>query len=78
MGAEKGTAGLVEEALAATAGSVEDLAEEVGVSAHTLWGWAKGRRSPRPENLRKLTEVLEQRGRRLRSLAEELGGEADS
>lgn len=72
MAAEEETTALVEEALAATAGSVEDLAEEVGVSPHTLWGWAKGRRSPRPKNLRRLAEVLEERGRRLRALAEDL------
>ncbi len=72
MASEDGTAALVEEALAATAGSVEDLAEEVGVSPHTLWGWAKGRRSPRPENLRKLAEVLYDRGRRLSQIADDL------
>lgn len=77
MGDDESTAALVKRALDATTGSVEDLAEEVGVSPHTIWAWAKGRRSPRPENLRKLAEVLEKRGRLLSSIADDLRQESN-
>lgn len=76
MGDDESTAALVKRALDATTGSVEDLAEEVGVSAHAIWAWAKGRRSPKPENRRKLAEALEQRGRDLMTLAEDLSEDA--
>ncbi|MFW6201957.1 MAG: helix-turn-helix domain-containing protein [Gemmatimonadota bacterium] len=34
-----------------------ELAERVGVSPATLQSWAVGRRSPRPENARRLARV---------------------
>lgn len=67
---------LIRNALDAAAGSVEELAEEVGVKPHTLWSWASGRRSPRPENLEALADVLANRGEGLSEIAEELREEA--
>lgn len=67
---------IVQEALDAAAGSVEELAEEVGVKPHTLWSWRSGRRKPRPENVEALADVLERRGGRLSALAGELRASA--
>lgn len=53
-------------------GSVEALAEAVGVVPATLWAWAAGRRSPRRENLEALADALEARGDTLHRLAGEV------
>lgn len=53
-------------------GSVEALAEAVGVVPATLWAWAAGRRSPRRENLEALADALERRGGEFLELAEEI------
>jgi hypothetical protein len=44
----------------------------VDVSAHSLWGWVARRRSPEPENIRKLADVLEERSKKLATIAEQL------
>lgn len=52
--------------------SVEDLAREAGLSPHSLWAWAKERRNPNPESLRKLAKELDRRRHLLSGLADEL------
>ena len=51
---------------------LETLAKDVDVSAHSLWGWVARRRSPEPENIRKLADVLEERSKKLATIAEQL------
>jgi transcriptional regulator with XRE-family HTH domain len=63
---------VVEQAIAAAAGGVQTLAEEVGVSYGTIWAWAKGTRKPSPANRRKLARVLRKRAARLEVLADKL------
>lgn len=53
-------------------GSVEVLAEAVGVVPATLWAWAAGRRRPQRENLEALADALERRGGELLELAQEI------
>lgn len=74
---------LIRSALDRTAGSVDGLASELGVSYHTLWGWKAGRRTPNPRALRQFAEALEQRSHdleqiagRLREAAEDMDEEA--
>lgn len=68
---------LTKKALEVSAGTVEDLAAEAGVGAHTLWSWASGRRNPSPENLERLAEALERRGGELARLAAKIRRAAD-
>ena len=56
--------------------SVDGLADAAGVSRHTLYAWAAGRRNPSPENLQKLADALDARGEDLHGLADELRKEA--
>lgn len=63
---------MIEEAVQAAAGGVETLAEEVGVSYATLRYWMKGERNPSPDNLRRLADVLAQRGANLNRLSRQL------
>lgn len=62
----------VARACTASAGTVQALAEEVGVSYAALCSWSRGRRQPPPHRLRKLADVMEDRAQRLRDLAIEL------
>jgi len=68
----------IRRALEAATGTVESLAEEVGVGAATLWAWAAGRRRPRRENLRRLADALERGGTDLTSLANKIREVADT
>lgn len=68
----------IREALEAGTGSVEKLADAVGVVPATLWAWAAGRRQPRPENLRRLADALEARGDALHGMASKLREAADA
>ncbi len=52
--------------------SIEELAQETGISAGTLYAWQSGRRNPSPENLEKLAATLRRRGGQLERLADEL------
>lgn len=63
---------MIQRVLDAVAPRVEDVAEKAGLSPHSLWAWAKQRRNPSPESLRKLADELERRGGLLGSLASEL------
>jgi transcriptional regulator with XRE-family HTH domain len=65
-------AGSVATACTESAGTVQALAEEVGVSYAALCSWSRGRRRPPPHRLLKLAEVLDTRAERLRELADEL------
>jgi transcriptional regulator with XRE-family HTH domain len=52
-----------------SAGTVQALAEEVGVSYAALCSWSRGRRKPPAHRLRRLAEVLDTRAERLREVA---------
>ena len=52
--------------------SMQQLAEESGISYDALYSWAKSRRSPKADSLRQLAAGLRQRGERLESLAADL------
>ena len=54
--------------------SIEELAQQTGISAGTLYAWQSGRRNPSPENLAKLSLALRRRGGKLDRLADELEG----
>lgn len=68
---------MIESVLDQGTASVEELAREAGLSAHSLWAWREGRRNPSPESLRALADVLESRSGRLEELAVELRTAAD-
>ena len=70
---------MIAEALELASGQLGRLAEQAGVSRSALFRWAKGERTPSPENLRKLADalesradVLERRGGELSTVAKEL------
>jgi transcriptional regulator with XRE-family HTH domain len=67
----------VDRACTAGAGTVQALAEEVGVSYAALCSWSRGRRQPPAHRLRKLAEVLDSRAGLLHELADELRMRAD-
>ena len=67
---ERGIARLIDELLDTTAGRLEDVADEAGVSYSALYSWATGRRRPSRENLKRLAEVAARRADRLADLAE--------
>jgi transcriptional regulator with XRE-family HTH domain len=67
----------VDRACTAGAGTVQALAEEVGVSYAALCSWSRGRRQPPAHRLRKLAEVLDSRAGLLHQLADELRMRAD-
>lgn len=69
---------MIQDVLDEGTASVEDLATEADLSPHSLWAWAKERRNPSPESLRKLADVLERRGGRMSALAGELRAAARS
>lgn len=52
--------------------SLRGLAEDAGISYDSLYSWARGRRTPKPENLRQVADEFERRADRLRELAKEL------
>ncbi len=61
---------LIDELLDTTAGRLEDVAEEAGVSYSALYSWATGRRRPSRSNLERLASVASERAERLAELAE--------
>lgn len=63
---------MIAEAVERAPASLEEIAEEAGVSRHSLYLWARGKRNPTPENLARLADALEKRGGELTELAEEL------
>jgi transcriptional regulator with XRE-family HTH domain len=58
--------------------AMRQLAEDAGVSYGVLRGWAIGRRTPTPENLRKLAHGFERRAGHLQNIAEELRRAAEA
>jgi transcriptional regulator with XRE-family HTH domain len=71
-----GVADAVTRACTAGAGTVQALAEEVGVSYAALCSWSRARRQPPAHRLRKLADVLESRAEQLREIAVELRSRA--
>lgn len=67
---------MIEQVLTQTRVTVDELADEAGVSRATLYAWRNGKRNPTPENLAKLADALERRGGELTRLAEQLRREA--
>ena len=65
-------AGLIDELLDTTAGRMEDVAREAGVSYSALYSWATGRRRPSRANLKRLARLATRRADRLSRLAEGL------
>lgn len=63
---------MIQRVLDVVAPRVEDVAREAGLSPHSLWAWAKERRNPSADSLRKLAKELERRGEQLSVLADEL------
>lgn len=65
-------AGVIDELLDTTAGRLEDVAAEAGVSYSALYSWSTGRRRPSRENVKRLAGLAERRATRLSRLAERL------
>lgn len=68
---------LIGQSLDLTAGTVDGLASDLGVSYHTLWGWQVGRRTPSAAAVRHLAATAEERARDLKHLAEKLRQQAE-
>jgi transcriptional regulator with XRE-family HTH domain len=64
----------IERALSEGPFTIQQLADEAGISYDTLYSWVKGRRVPRPENVRQLASGLERRADLLREIADDLQG----
>ena len=62
---------MIDEALEAATGSLQEIADDAGVSHDTLWAWKTGRRNPSPENLARLADAIDRRGGVLQTLAED-------
>ncbi len=54
------------------AARLEEVAAETGVSYHTLYAWARGRRTASSRHLLRLAEVVRRRAALLQELAAEL------
>jgi AcrR family transcriptional regulator len=68
---------LVKRAIEVAAGQVEDLAAEAGISKHTLYAWAAGRRRAPAEKLERFAAVLRRRSGELAALAADLDRAAE-
>jgi transcriptional regulator with XRE-family HTH domain len=68
---------MIEQVLAQTRVTVDELADEAGVSRATLYAWRNGKRNPTADNLARLADALERRGGELTKLAAELRKAAD-
>ena len=69
---EAAIAGVIEELLDTTAGRLEDVAREAGVSYSALYSWATGRRRPSRESLERLAGIASKRARKLSRIAGKL------
>lgn len=69
---------LVQRALDEGPFSIQQLADQIGVSYDSLYSWARGRRVPRADNVRQLASGFDDRAAALRSIAEELRRAADA
>lgn len=61
--------GLIQRALEEGPFSIRDLAVDAGISYDSLYSWARGRRTAKPENLCQVADAFERRAERLRELA---------
>ena len=77
MTPQEGVLELVEEAIHAAAGSVNQLASDAGISPASIWHWLAKRRNPSTESVLKLADALEARSEELADLAERLRAVAD-
>jgi predicted transcriptional regulator len=68
----------IERALSEGPFTIQQLAEESGISYDTLYSWVKGRRVPRSENVRQLANGLEKRADLLREIVEDLKDAVES
>jgi transcriptional regulator with XRE-family HTH domain len=68
----------IERALSEGPFTIQQLADEAGVSYDTLYSWVKGRRVPRPGNVRQLASGLTKRSDLLRELADALKDAVES
>ncbi len=59
------------------AARLEEVAAETGVSYHTLYAWARGRRTASSRHLLRLAEVVRRRAALLQELAGELEAQAE-
>lgn len=62
----------VQNALAEGPFSMRELADACGISYGVLRAWSIGRRTPTPDNLRKLADAFRARGERLELIADQL------
>ena len=58
--------------------SMRQLADESSLSYDALRSWAADRRTPQPDNLKRLADAVEKRGARLHELAEQLRRAAEA
>lgn len=63
---------LVKRALQAAAPNLKELAADEGLNYGTMRAWSAGTRTPGPENLEHISELLDRRADTLRGLAAEL------
>ena len=68
----------IERALSEGPFTIQQLADEAGISYDTLYSWVKRRRVPRPENVRQLASGLQKRADLLREIAEDLKNAVES
>ena len=68
---------LAQRALAAISPDLLNVADDMGVSYNTVMSWQVGKRTPGPENLRKLAAFADRGADKLRGLAVELRRAAD-
>ena len=69
---------LIQRALDEGPFSMQQLADQAGVSYDSLYSWARGRRVPRAENLRQLAAGFDDRAEALRKVADQLRKAADA
>jgi transcriptional regulator with XRE-family HTH domain len=74
---DKNFAARVQRALEEGPFSIQQLANDAGISYDTLYSWARSRRAPRPENLRSLANAFDRRAEALRQIADALRRAAD-
>lgn len=68
----------IERALSEGPFTIQQLAEEAGISYDTLYSWVRRRRVPKRENVRQLASGLEKRADLLREIAGELKDAVES
>ena len=72
MGAREPETAMVRKILDAAQFSVRSLARGAGIHPEILWGWAAGRRSPTPDNIRQVISALQRKRDELDEAVEKL------